>query len=197
MSEDDRLAFALMTRLYDFQTGPNRDVIRQIVELDHPGLVAPLVEITGLSFEPFISEPLGDALFQLTGEDLGGGFESQAAWFEWLADHPEFEPIAGYDEWKGDFYTEIAFGLDTFLYRDVPARIPIWGVQFGGVGKDGIPSLDNPVFVSPEDATYLDPEERVFGIVINGEARAYPERIMRVHELSNDVVGGRPVALIY
>lgn len=171
--------------------------MQQMADLGHPGLVAPLIEITGLSFEPFTSVPIGNALKALTGEDFGGGFESQAMWFEWLAEHPEFEPIAGYDEWKGDFYTEIAGGLDSFLYEGVPSRIPIWGVQFGGVGKGGIPSLDNPVFVSPEEATYLDPEERVFGIVVNGEARAYPERIMRVHELSNDVVGGRPVALVY
>lgn len=197
LTDEDRLGRALMLRLYDFQTGPDIDVIVDIVELGHPGLVAPLIEITGLSFDESTSNPIGNALTFLTGESFGGGFESQPLWLEWLADHPEFEPIAGYDEWKGNFYTEISNGLDSFLYKDVPARIPLWGVQFGGVGKDGIPSLDNPQFISPEEATYLDPNERVFGIVVNGEARAYPERIMRVHELSNDVVGGRPVALVY
>lgn len=197
LTADDRLGLALMLRLYDFQTGPDIDVIVDIVELGHPGLVAPLIEITGFSFDEGTSIPIGNALSILTGQNLGGGFESQALWFEWMADHPEFEPIAGYDEWKGEFYSEIARGLDSFLYRDVPTRIPLWGVQFGGVGKDGIPSLDSPIFTSPEEATYLDPNERVFGIVVNGEARAYPERIMRVHELSNDVVGGRPIALIY
>lgn len=197
LTDDDKLAFALMLRLFNLQRGPNIDVIAQMVELNHPGLVAPLVEITGFSFDPSTSIPIGNALMLLTGEDFGGGFDSQTVWFEWLADHPEFEPVVGYDEWKGDFYSEIAGGLDSFLYRDVPARIPLWGVQFGGVGKDGIPSLDEPIFTSPEQATYLDPNERVFGIVVNGEARAYPERIMRVHELSNDVVGGRPVALVY
>ncbi len=197
LTEDDRLGRALMLRLFELDRGPNLDVIEQMVELGHPGLVAPLVEITGFSFESFTAGPIGDALFQLTGADLGGSFESQRAWLEWQAENPEFEPIAGYDEWKGNFYSEIAGGLDSFLYADVPTRIPLWGVQFGGVGKDGIPSLDNPIFVTPEQATYLDPDERVFGIVVNGEARAYPERIMRVHELSNDVVGGRPVALVY
>ncbi len=196
-TDDDRLGFALMLRLFDFQRGPDIDVIGQMVDLNHPGLVAPLVEITGFAFEESIANAIGNALFLLTGENLGGGFESQPAWLEWLAEHPEYEPIPGYAQWKGDFYTQIARGLDSFLYEDVPTRIPLWGVQFGGVGKDGIPSLDNPIFVSPEEATYLDPNERVFGIVVNGEARAYPERIMRVHELSNDVVGGRPVALVY
>jgi hypothetical protein len=37
----------------------------------------------------------------------------------------------------------------------------------------------------------------VFGVVINGDARAYPQRIMDWHEMANDVVGGVPVALAY
>ena len=186
-----------MHRIFDTRTGPDLEVIRQMVELGHPGLVAPLVEIARFSFEPSTSTPIGNALLQLTGERFGGGFQSQASWLRWLSEHPEFEPVAGYDKWKGDFYGEIARGLNSFLYEDVPARIPLWGVQWGGVAKDGIPAIDNPRFVHPDDAMYLDPAERVFGIVVEGEARAYPERIMRVHELSNDVVGGRPVALIY
>ncbi len=197
LSAEDRRAVALMTRLYDFERGPDLKVIDKMVELDHAGLVAPLVEITGFSFSAHTAAPIGRALLELTGEDLGGGFESQTDWFKWLADHPEFEPIAGYDKWKGDFYSEIAVGLDSFLYEGVPSTIPLWGVQFGGVGKDGIPALDNPVFIGPDEADYLDPNERVLGIVVNGEARAYPERIMRVHELSNDVVGGRPIVLVY
>lgn len=197
LTDNDRVAVALMQRLFDVKKGPNIDVIRQMAELGHPGLVAPLVEIARISFEPSTSEPIGDALLQLTGEDQGGGFESQSAWIKWLLDHPEFEPVAGFDQWKGEFYASIARGLDSFLYADVPARIPVWAVQWGGVAKDGIRALDNPLFVDPDHATYLDPAERVFGIVVDGEARAYPERIMRVHELSNDVVGGRPVVLVY
>jgi len=65
------------------------------------------------------------------------------------------------------------------------------------VRVDGIPSLDDPARLSPEEATYLDPNEPVFGIALNGEAMAYPVRLMDWHELSNDVVGGVPVSLAY
>ena len=39
--------------------------------------------------------------------------------------------------------------------------------------------------------------EPVFGILINGEARAYPLRIMDQHEMANDIVGGEPLSLAY
>ena len=47
------------------------------------------------------------------------------------------------------------------------------------------------------DADYITPTELVFGVEINGDARAYPLRILDWHEMANDVVGGVPVALAY
>ncbi len=51
--------------------------------------------------------------------------------------------------------------------------------------------------MSAEEATFLDVDERVFGVSINGKHRAYPHRILNPHEMANDVVGGVPFALAY
>ena len=51
--------------------------------------------------------------------------------------------------------------------------------------------------ISPDEATYLEPDEPVFGISINGDQRAYPLRILDWHEMANDVVGGVPMSLAY
>lgn len=68
----------------------------------------------------------------------------------------------------------------------------------GGPGKDGIPSIDEPKFVDAETADQtLGDASRVFGIVIDGDARAYPHRILVWHEIANDVVGGKPVSITY
>ena len=65
--------------------------------------------------------------------------------------------------------------------------------------KDGIPALVNPELVAPSDdaAGYLDDDELIFGVAINGDVRAYPLRVLDWHEMFNDVVGGVPVALAY
>jgi hypothetical protein len=69
----------------------------------------------------------------------------------------------------------------------------------GGPRPDGIPAIDDPGFFSSvADANrFLDPKDIVFGIVRNGEARAYPQRILVWHEIVNDVVGGEPLAITY
>ena len=66
----------------------------------------------------------------------------------------------------------------------------------GGVSQDGIPSIDDPSFELP-DAAGLDDGDPVFGVVRNGEAKVYPQRILVHHEIVNDRLGDEPVAITY
>lgn len=70
--------------------------------------------------------------------------------------------------------------------------------QAGGPGKDGIPSIDEPSFESADAASdYLDDGDIVIGVHRDGEARAYPQRILVWHEIVNDTVGGDDLAVTY
>ena len=71
-------------------------------------------------------------------------------------------------------------------------------VVSGGVGKDGIPSIDDPTFGDAAGADeWLDPEDVVFGVVRGGDVRAYPQRILVWHEIVNDELDGVPVSVTY
>lgn len=68
----------------------------------------------------------------------------------------------------------------------------------GGPGKDGIPSIDDPGFISQKDASdWLRGREPVISLEINGEARAYPIQILMWHEIANDELGGVPVSVTF
>jgi hypothetical protein len=68
----------------------------------------------------------------------------------------------------------------------------------GGPPPDGIPSIDEPKFISIQEADkYLEDSELVLGANINGDVRAYPLQILVWHEIVNDKVGGVPVAVTY
>ncbi len=72
--------------------------------------------------------------------------------------------------------------------------IPVAEIADGGPPRDGIPALVDPQFVSADKMrNLLKGSDRVLGIFVNGEAKAYPVRILNWHELVNDSVGGRPV----
>jgi hypothetical protein len=68
----------------------------------------------------------------------------------------------------------------------------------GGPPKDGIPPIDEPRYVPIKDANqWLSDNEPVIGLELNGEARAYPIQMLIWHEIVNDVLGGKPVAVTY
>jgi hypothetical protein len=68
----------------------------------------------------------------------------------------------------------------------------------GGPPRDGIPSIDDPQFVSPEEASeWLADNEPVIAFEMNGDARAYPLQILIWHEIVNDTIGDVPVIVTF
>ena len=67
----------------------------------------------------------------------------------------------------------------------------------GVVPPDRIPALDDPAFEPAGEVGWLPAVEPVLALDINGDARAYPLRIMTWHELVNGTVGGVPVTVSY
>jgi hypothetical protein len=76
--------------------------------------------------------------------------------------------------------------------------VPLEEFTSGGPPKDGIPAIDRPRFVSTGEANgFLAPREPVAVLEVGGAARAYPLQILVWHEIVNDEIAGRPVAVTY
>lgn len=134
-----------------------------------------------------------ETMEMLSGQPFKGDW---AAWVEWYGG-TDLEPPPGFTDWKGILLSGLDPGFADFLQDDYPAKLRVEEIVWGGVLIDGIPALDNPAMISASEADYLDPWDVVFGLEINGDARAYPLRILDWHEMANDVVGGVPVSLAY
>ena len=66
------------------------------------------------------------------------------------------------------------------------------------LGKDAIPAILDPQFITAAEAvSQMEPSERVMGVSIDGEHRAYPLNLLSRHEIVNDTVGGKPVAVTW
>jgi len=89
-------------------------------------------------------------------------------------------------------------GLLTGSVRAQNCTIPAEQIVNGGPGKDGIPALTTPEVVSASQGdTFLNANDLVVGVVINGEARAYPHNVFWWHEIVNDVLGGKPIVVSF
>ena len=161
-------------------------------------LIAPL--IFALRFSPNPQLPMNELLHKLTGNF---GPTDWHDWMLWQERNPQIKSHPALIEMKRELFLAIDPYFDVFLRPEYlqpdRTRIRFEEVTWGGVRKDGIPSLDNPILVEAEaeEADYLLDTDLVFGVAINGDKRAYPLRIMGWHEMFNDVIGGVPVAMAY
>ena len=162
------------------------------------------VDQTSYNFNVSVVLP---ALQQLSGQAIGYDLKR---WGEWLGRQAEVTTPPGYVRWKGVALSRLDRRFAAFFAKretnaslpDSKVKLDVTQINWGGVLKDdgsgqSIPSLVNPAMTAPEEATYLVEGDRVFGVSINGDHRAYPLRIMNWHEMANDIVGGQPVALAY
>ncbi|MEM9253655.1 MAG: DUF3179 domain-containing protein [Planctomycetota bacterium] len=111
----------------------------------------------------------------------------------------EFEPHPDYAEFKATLYRRLDPSFERYFDDSPTHTIRLDEIRWGGVRRDGIPPLVDPEMVSAGDpaAGYLSDDHVVFGVVIDGDARAYPKRILAWHEMFRDTIGGRRVAGVY
>lgn len=134
------------------------------------------------------------ALEKLSGEKPGTSWHD---WMLWQEKNKDLKPFEDFAKFKSALYEKIDARFVQFIHPGVKHEIRLSEIAWGGVYKDGIPALTNPKLLAPKEADYLTDDELVFGVSINGDARAYPLRILDWHEMFNDVIGGVPVSLAY
>ncbi len=132
-------------------------------------------------------------LERATGQPFG---QDMDRWWDWIwATNPGMHP--DYSMFKARLYSAIDPSFRDYFDDGLPANIRLDEVRWGGVVRDGIPPLDLPAFTDARGARYLDDDNIVFGIAINGEERAYPKRIMAWHEMFKDTIGGEHFTGVY
>ena len=117
-------------------------------------------------------------------------------WREWMWTLP-YDPHPDYAVFKGIVYGRIDPRMQAFFPPNVRALIRLDEIDWGGVVVNGIPPLREPRVMPAASATYLRDSNVVFGLVVNGEARAYPKRILAWHEMALDRVGDVDLTIVY
>jgi hypothetical protein len=105
-------------------------------------------------------------------------------WSSPLASAPAAEaPSSWTNEWKRTDFSRASVDFDE--------------IRSGGPSKDGIPAIDHPKYGAPGEVDNIGDQEPVITVTLNGEIRAYPVRILIWHEITNDTLGGVPIAVTF
>ena len=114
-----------------------------------------------------------------------------------------------YRERKAQLYLALEPRWKAF-FADADSEIDWRFVAWGGVLIDDrspgdpkpcargcIPALDDPALTDADGGDWYPDERIVFGVVVGGEAVAFPKNIMEVHEMVNVTIGGRRLGIPY
>ena len=165
--------------------------------------VAPLIDMRWLDLG--WDGAIEDALEAISGTRLGDAY----AWYRF-----DYRPpvTPRYPEWKAALLAITATAATSPRFAELlrpfersvdPGGVGTAGDElrrllvWTGVQPNGRPPLTSPEVVHRLDAGYLAPEDVVYGLVVDGEARAYPRQVVAWHGAVNDVVGGTPLLLAH
>ena len=191
-----------MFRLFsgsDHSPDDTMEAIALAVANKDKSMVPLLVELLRFFANQALLVEASTAIQEITGREFRREQGSWNEWMEWLGKNAEeYSPPDRYVQWKSTLMSLIDPRFETFLAPAAQgSRINLFEVAWGGVRPDGIPDLQRAPVVAAGEQEYLQPSDRVFGVSINGEHRAYPLRIVNAHEMANDVLGGEPISLAY
>src|SRR5690606_16248146 len=105
----------------------------------------------------------------------GQRFATTAEWYAWIA--RETPPLPeGYAEWKGRLLSLVDERFTALIHPSggVGAERLVWA----HISSSDVPPLTEPQTVHRVEERYLASTDRVIGVLIDGEPRAYPERII-------------------
>lgn len=185
-------------------TPSNTVAFDTVAQAQDPRLVWALTDMLRFAWRPEFHAALADVA-EANLEDSFDNLNKRAdiinSMMAW--DMPDYPGYLGH---KRSVFTNYIPGWENiFVEGDIAWHLVDWG----GVNIDAraydttdevcncIPAADNPEVSSAAEATWLKDSDIVFGVVINGEARAYPRRIMEVREMVNDTLGGRDLGIPY
>jgi hypothetical protein len=151
----------------------------------------PLVDLLRFHQQGDRAPDLVAALEQLTGQRVGDDWVAFTDLL--LADDVPAPP--SYLGWKRTIFLAVDDSWQPFF--DADADLDWREVTWGGVFRDGIPALEDPPAVPAAAGGWLPDDDIVFGVVAGGESRAYPRRVLEVHEIVNDELGGARMSLPY
>jgi len=198
---DDLIAIALNQSAWSPE---DKTAFEVIAQSDDPRVIWTLTDMQRFSWRLEFHDALTQAVEDILQMSFDDGQHREAIINRMIAwDIPAYP---NYLEHKRSIFTNYIPGWEKLF---VEGEIDWQLVDWGGVDIDArpydttddicycIPAIDNPEVSSADAATWLADDDIIFGVEINGEARAYPRQIMEVREMVNDTLGGRDIALPY
>ena len=176
------------------EEGSEPDVVLNWIDNHWQASMVPMIiESINFAESRYVRPRLLELMAKHTKQDYGGDLN---AWYRWWWSQPE-QKHPQYAQFKSLLYRNLDSKFEGYFSSDRETTVRLDEIRWGGVVQDGIPPLRYPDMITAEEANYLADSDVVFAVEYNGDARAYPKRILAWHEMFIDRIGGIEYAGVY
>ena len=191
--QDDEIGLQDFLDLFSVNSNKQLEILNKISSNWSDEFYAPLLDLVRLTTDDFLLNSVKILLEEKSGGEVRNYYDG----LRWIWTK-NFDESDFYPELKAELYQYLDRKFKNYFKgRSDQAKINFDEILWGGVKQDGIPPLRYPKMLESDDARYLQDDDFVFGIYINGIARAYPKRILAWHEFFVDSFGETKVAGVY
>ncbi len=153
--------------------------------------IKPLIDI--LWIENNFKNIINEALSKLTGEYLSLASE----WESWSNQQTHLKIPENYLEIKSKIYSKIDKKYNEIIENEYNKHIPIKNLKWIGSSAQVIPKINNPKLINSDEQNYLNNDDLIIGINVNGKNYAYPLKILRWHGVINEEISGKSFVITY
>ena len=169
-----------------------QELLNRLLASDSPAIDKYVIDLAAFP------NPYWGQVLDYLHERFGGGHRTVYEYHEIFEFHPDDFATPAYLRFKQALFGSQFQDMAVMMNPDADILIDAREIMWGGVRVDGIPPLEFPAQVLPQDAAeWINDTDIVVGVEVDGDARAYPIRIIAWHEMVNDTIGGVPVSLAY
>ena len=176
------------------EEGPEPEVVLNWLDNHWQASMVPMVvESVNFAESRHVRPRLLALLAKHTEQSFGSDLN---AWYRWWWSQPE-QKHPQYAQFKSLLYRNLDSKFEGYFSEQRETTVRLDEIRWGGVVQDGIPPLRYPDMITADQAGYLADSDVVFAVEYNGDARAYPKRILAWHEMFIDRIGGTEYAGVY
>ncbi|MFL2634521.1 MAG: DUF3179 domain-containing (seleno)protein [Dehalococcoidia bacterium] len=182
-----------INRMYDCQENKEEagKAIIFMGESNNKVFIKPLIDILWVNAD--LKNVINQSLIKLTNQDI---FSSKN-WEKWANSELTLEIPDNYLKIKSDIFSKLDKNYSLIFQNKYNQKIDLSKINWIGSTSNAIPALNNPKLISKNEEAYLNSDDIILGLNLEGNETAFPLKIIKWHGVINQKINNQTYSIIF
>ena len=182
-----------INRTYDCQENKEEagKAIIFMGESNNKVFIKPLIDILWVNAD--LKNVINQSLIKLTNQEIF----SSINWEKWANSELALEIPDNYLKIKSDIFSKLDKNYSLIFQNQYNQKIDLSKINWIGSTTNAIPALNNPKLISKNEEAYLNNDDIILGLNLEGNETAFPLKIIKWHGVINQKINNQTYSIIF